>query len=94
MAKFYHCCPSGKGGATKVCLDKALEVKNKSVQISTRLLKKDEIQKGDVIAWAAYRASQQRPTHGLPALCAMLPLSYTYNDSARYRCNEASDKLT
>ena len=41
---------------------------------------KDEIEKGDVIAWAAYHASQQTPTHGLPAVCAMLPLFYTCND--------------
>ena len=56
---------------TKVCLDKALEAENEWVQISTRLLKKEEIEKGD-----AYHASQKTPTHGLPALCAMLPLFY------------------
>ena len=59
---------------TKVCLDKALEAENEWAQISTRLLKKEEIEKGDTIAWAAYHASQKTPTHGLPALCAMLPL--------------------
>ena len=61
---------------TKVCLDKALEAENEWVQISTRLLKKEEIEKGDAIAWAAYHASRKTPTHGLPALCAMLPLFY------------------
>ena len=46
------------------------------MQISTRLLKKDQIEKGDDIAWAAYHASKKTPTHGLPALYAMLPLFY------------------
>ena len=61
---------------TKVCLDKALEAENEWVQISTRLLKKEEIEKGDAIASPAYHASKKTPTHGLPALCAMLPLFY------------------
>lgn len=43
---------------------------------STQLLKKDEMEKGDAIAWTAYHVSQQTPAHGLPALCAMLPLFY------------------
>ena len=46
------------------------------MQISTRILKKEEIEKGDAIALTAYHASKKTPTHGLPALCAMLPLFY------------------
>ena len=60
---------------TKVCLDKALIAENEWVQNSTRLLKK-EVEERDVIAWAAYHASQKMPTHRLPALCAILPLFY------------------
>ena len=75
-AKSNTVVPEVKVEQTKVCLDKALEVENEWVQISTRLLKKEEIEKGDAIAWAAYHASQKTPTHGLPALCAMLPLFY------------------
>ena len=61
---------------TKVCLDKALKAKNEWVQNSTRLLKKEEVEKRDAIAWAAYHAPQKTPTHGLPAFCAILPLFY------------------
>ena len=61
---------------TKVCLDKGLEAENEWVQISKRLLKKEQIEKGDAIASAAYHASKKTPTHGLPALFAMLPLFY------------------
>ena len=76
IAKSNTVVPEVKVEQTKVCLDKALEAENEWVQISTRLLKKEEIEKGDAIAWAAYHASQKTPTHGLPALCAMLPLFY------------------
>ena len=61
---------------TKVCQDKSLEAENEWVQISTQLLKKEEIERRDAIAWAAYHTPQKTPTHGLPALCAMLPLFY------------------
>ena len=61
---------------TKVCLDKALKAENEWVQNSTRLLKKEEVEKRDAIAWAAYHASQKTPTHGLLALSAILPLFY------------------
>ena len=37
---------------------------------------KEEVEKGDATAWAAYHASQKTPTHGLSALFAMLPLFY------------------
>ena len=76
IAKSNTVVPEVKVEQTKVCLDKALEAENEWVQISKRLLKKEEIEKGDAIAWAAYQASQKTPTHGLPALCAMLPLFY------------------
>ena len=46
------------------------------MQNSTLLLKKEEVEKEDAIAWAAYHTSQKTPTHGLPALYAMLPLFY------------------
>ena len=76
MAKSNTVIPEVKVEQTIVCLDKALKAENEWVQNSTRLLKKEEEEKRDVIAWAAYHASQKTPTHGLPALCAMLPLFY------------------
>ena len=71
MAKSNTVVQEVKAEQTKVCLDKALEAENEWVQ-----KKKEEIKKGDAIARAAYHASQKTPTHGLPALCAMLPLFY------------------
>ena len=50
IAKSNTVVPEVKVEQTKVCLDKALEVENEWVQISTRLLKKEEIEKGDAIA--------------------------------------------
>ena len=76
IAKSNTVVPEVKVEQTKVCLDKALEAENEWVQISTRLLKKEEIEKGDAIASTAYHASKKTPTHGLPALCPMLPLFY------------------
>ena len=51
LLKSNNVVPEVKLEQTKVCLDKALEAKNEWVQISTRLLKKEEIEKGDAIAW-------------------------------------------
>ena len=76
IAKSNTVVPDVKVEHIKVYLDRAPEAENEWVQVSTRLLKKEEIDKGDAIAWAAYHASQKTPTHELPALCAMLPLFY------------------
>ena len=76
MAKSNTVVPEVKVEQKIVCLDKALEAENEWMQNSTRLLKNEEVEKGDAIAWAAYHASQKTPTHRLPALCAMLPLFY------------------
>ena len=76
IAKYNTVVPEAKVEQTKVCQDKSLEAENEWVQISTQLLKKEEIERRDAIAWAAYHTPQKTPTHGLPALCAMLPLFY------------------
>ena len=45
MAKSYTVIPEVKVEQTIVCLDKALKAENEWVQNSTRLLKKEEVEK-------------------------------------------------
>ena len=75
-AKSSTAVPEVEVEQTNVCLDKTQEAEDNWVQNSTLLLKKEQVEKDDAIAWAAYHASQKTNTHGLPALCAMQPLFY------------------
>jgi len=61
---------------TNVFLDKALEAEDKWVQNSTLLLKKEQVEKEDAIAWAAYHASQSKNeyTWASSLVCNATPL--------------------